>query len=264
MAVSGTHTRIIIGAGCFADAEAAMRLADQILANLPAEVGGVLVAEDAMTDVVRLPGQRVVTSGGSLMDPPSARQIQILAESDARAFQDRLATIARARSTKWYFERRSGDLIRCLFEAAKGWDILLLGYREMHKRPGQVVVVTAASQGSSRANKLARELAQVLKTSVLVLSLSTEGGDTDPTYPARIAMDSEPGLLDRLSRINASAVVVDLAASPLQTEDQLRQLLEAARCPVIAFGSKQGPRRIEHSTIIPPTEGDHNTQEGIE
>lgn len=264
MAVSGTHTRIMIGAGCFADAEAAMRLADQILANLPAELGGVLVEEDVMTDIVRLPGQRVVTSGGSLMEPPSAREVLILAESDARAFQDRLATIARARSAKWCFERRGGDLIHGLFEAARGWDILLLGYRALHKRPGQVVVVTAGSQGSSRATKLAGELAQVLKTNALMLSLSAEDGETGLAEPTRIAMDSESGLLTQLGRINASVVVVDLAASPLQTEDQLRQLLEAARCPVVVLGVEQGPRWIERPTLVPPAAGDQNTQEEME
>lgn len=264
MAVSGSHTRILIGAGCFADAEAAMRLVERILASYPAELGGILIEEDVMTNIVQLPGQRVVTSGGSLMIPPSARQIQTLAESDARAFREKLATIARARSTNWIFERRGGDLIHGLFEAAKGWDILLLGYREMHKRHGQIVVVTTASRGSPRANKLAGELAQVLETGVLVLSLSTENEETNLPDPSRIAEESEPKLLAQLSRINASAVVIDLEASPLQTEDQLRQLLEAARCPVVVLGAEQGQRWIEHSTIIPPAAGDQNAQGGME
>ncbi|WP_146348179.1 hypothetical protein [Falsiphaeobacter marinintestinus] len=262
MADSGTYTRIMIGAGCFADAQAAMRLADQILATLPAELGGILIEEDVMADIVQLPGQRVVTSGGSLMVPPSARQIQILADSDARAFRDKLSKIARARSAKWYFERRVGELIHGLFEASKGWDILLLGYREMHKRPGQVVVVTTASRGSARAEKLAGELAQVLETELLVLA--TEESEATPSEPSRVTMDNEPKLLAQLSRINASAVVVDLAACPLQTENQIRQLLEAARCPVVVLGAEQGQRWIEHSTIIPPVANDQNTKEGLE
>lgn len=251
MAISRTRRRILIGAGCFADADAAIRLVDRIVATLPAELGGVFVDEDLMADLVRWPGQRIVTSAGSLMVPPSGAEIRTLMESDARAFRNKLAAIARARSLKWSFERRGGDLIRRAFEAATGWDILLLGHREMHRRPGQVVVATVDPPGSERAGNLAGELAQALKTEVLALSIPMARHGSEVPGPYRIAVEDTSALFARLGRINAAAVVIDLAASPVQTEDQLRQLLEAARCPVVVLGAEQFRPSIEHSTIIP-------------
>ncbi|WP_433989405.1 hypothetical protein SuNHUV7_40070 (plasmid) [Pseudoseohaeicola sp. NH-UV-7] len=240
MSAPASYTRILIGAGCFADAETAIRLADRIAASLPAELGGVLVDEGLMIDIVSLPGQRVVSSAGVLQVPPSVRQVHSLIEADAKAFRSRLSAIARTRTVKWSFEQRSGELISGLCEAAKGWDILLLGYREMHKRPGQVVVVAFASPRVEKARKLANDLACVLKADVLELCLGT-GQDTGETSgPRSIAVNTERELLLQLGRINASAVVVDLAASPLRSGDQLRHLLEAARCPVFVLGAEQG------------------------
>lgn len=243
MASSRTVTRILIGAGCFADADAAMRLTDRILASIPAELGGVLIEDDAMADIAHVPTQRVVTPGGALMVPPSTNELRITAESDARAFRNKLATIARTRSTTWHFERRGGDLILGLFEAAKGWDILLLGYREMHKRPGQVVVLTVASEGVSRARAFADELALVLNASVQELSTSGVDEQSDLNGSVHGAVEREPALFAQMSRINASAVVVDLAAGPLRSKEHLHRLLEAARCPVFVLGAEQGARR---------------------
>lgn len=229
MTPGGTRTRILIGAGSFADAESAIRLAERIVASLPAELGGVLVDEGLMADIVHLPGQRVVSTGGTLLVPPSIRQIRSLMEADARAFRHRLSAIARTRTVQWSFEQRSGDLIRGLCEAARGWDILLLGYREMHKRSGPVVLVTSAPAGSPRAEALATDLAGLLKAGVVVLAVSPDDGA--PKAPP------DQDVLARLSRINAAAVVIDMAASPMRTEDHLRQLLDAARCPVLVLGA---------------------------
>jgi hypothetical protein len=240
MSASPVYTRILIGAGSFADAETAIRLADRIAANLPAELGGVLVDEGLMIGIVSLPGQRVVSSGGALQLPPSVQQVSNLIQADAKAFRHRLSTIARGRTVKWSFEQRSGDLISGLCEAAKGWDILLLGYREMHKRPGQVVVVAYASPRAEKAKKLANDLARVLKADVLELCLFSDEDGAKTSDPGCSAVNSEHELLLQLERISASAVVVDLAASPLRSGDQLRHLLEAARCPVFVLGAEQG------------------------
>lgn len=260
MAPPKPKTRILIGAGCFADAEAAMRLVDRILTSLPAELGGVLVDEDVMGGGARWPGQRVVTMRGALVAPPSLPQIRTLQASDARAFRNRLAALARTQSLKWSFERRGGDLIHGMFEAAQGWDILLLGHRELHKRPGHVVILTSDPTASDRAAALARNLAGVLTTSVLTLCLSDKDAGSDATGSVRITVRSPADLLAHLGRINAAAVVIDLATSPPQMQDQLRQLLDAARCPVAVLGMDQARLRIAHTTVIPPAPEDQTAE----
>lgn len=63
---------------------------------------------------------------------------------------------------------------------------------------------------------------------------------------------TESELLARISRMNAAAVVLDLQAGPFHSHDQLRQLLAAARCPVLVLGAGQGTPSIPLTTQIPP------------
>lgn len=259
--------RLLIGAGSFADAQAALRLAERLAETLSGDLGGLLVEETVVTEIVDRPGQRVVTSSGTVVVAPSPRQVRTLMESDARAFRDSLSGLARARTRKWSFERRQGDLIGGLRESARGWDVLLLGHRPMHQRAGRVVLISPPGGAARDAADLAHDLARALRTDLVALSFGPETAETSatpatPKTPAAPAADeprgehehfaSEPALLARLGRLNATAVVLDLAAGPLRSYDQLRRLLDAARCPVLVFGAAGGEMSIGHTTQIPP------------
>jgi hypothetical protein len=231
--------RILIAAECFADAEAALRLFDQGLAASSTELGGLLADNDLWENFTRYPKQSVVTLEGVMMEPPSGQKLHALRAGDARAFQKKLAAVAHAKSVKWSFERRSGELIQCVRQVANAWDILLLGYRTLHKRPGKVVLIGTGAQTEDRAQQVADDLAHVLHTSVLVLSLSMPAAKSDPQGMLRITVDTEQQMLTQLSRINAASVVVDMSFGPLRTLDQLRQTLDAARCPVVVLCAGQ-------------------------
>lgn len=255
----GSGQRILIGAGCFADAEAAFWLLERIERQLPLELGGLLVDEGLITDFVRSPMQRVVTSGGDLVDLPSAEQARALVESDARAFQRMLSSTARTRAVKWSFEKRSGDLIRHIFDAAQQWDILLLGRRAIHKRAGQVVFVSDHSYRSERAEKIARNLAEAVKTNHVTLSILREQTERNTEDASFIFENDEPGLLSRLSRMNAAAVVVDLAAGHRWSRHLIRQLLEAARCPLVILGPEIASELTENSATVRETSKSNKT-----
>ena len=235
-------TRILIGAGSYADAQTAIHLAEQLAGMLPTEMGGVLIDDSLFVGMARLPGQRVITSNGTLLVAPSASQAQTLFEGDARAFRQTLAKMAQTRTLKWTFEQRRGDLIGSLCDAARGWDILLLGYRRLHSRHGRVVVIAPPVEPSLTLDRLAVDLADALDTDILTLAVSN--GTVSPEEPvqttstaSRIELDNEDRLLSCLNRINAAAVVVDMKSGPLHNQDQLRQLLNAARCPVVVLGA---------------------------
>ena len=236
MATDATPTRILIAAACFADADAAMRLIDRILTAPPAELAGVLVDDDIWTNILRLPEQKVVTSAGMMVAPPSTQQARALHESDARAFRKRLEAFARTRSVKWSFEQRRGPLMHSVSKDVATWDILLLGHCNLHRRQGQVVVIASDQSETGRGVQMARSLSHVLKTSVVVLP---HAGEIAPKDEASAAGDTHvaPRMLSELSRINASAVVVDLPAEVLQRADLLPRILDAARCPVVVMGA---------------------------
>lgn len=244
--------RLLIGAGSFADARGALRLAERLAETLGGDLGGLLVEETIVTEVVDLPGQRVVTSSGSIMVAPSRNQIRTLMESDAKAFRETLSGLARAKTRKWFFERRHGDLISGLCEASRGWDLLLLGHRETHRRAGRVALIAPPSGSSQAAADLARDLARALGTGMAVLSIDPDIAQRQDKGDGDERFASETDMLSRVNRMNASAVVLDLSAGPLHTHDQLRLLLAAARCPVLVLSAAQGTASIEHTVEIPP------------
>jgi hypothetical protein len=245
---SKSPQRLLIGAGCFADAQAALQLAEQIAGSLAGDLGGLLVEETIFTEVVDLPGQRVVTSSGTLVVAPSRQQVRTLIESDAKAFRDTLSGLAQSKACKWSFERRRGDLIGGLCAAAVGWDILILGHRETHRQAGKVVLITPPAFAQQSAVGFAEDLAKVLQVDLDVVSL----GIVDTSVQQGGPRSSEDALLARVNRTNAAAVVLDLSAGPLHTHDQLRHLLAVARCPVLVLGAAQGEPSIAHTTHIPP------------
>lgn len=238
--------RILIGAGCFADARAVSRLAERLAAMFTAEVGGLLMEEVILSEIADLPRQRVITSSGRLIVAPSQRQIRTLIESDAKAFRRMLSGLAR--SKKYFFERRRGELISGLCEAAKDWDVLLLGHRDIHRLTGRVVLIAPPPNTSRASENVAKELALALQTETTSLALGEAGekAEAEEYFP------TEDALMTRVGRIHASAVVLDLSAGPLRTYDQLRRLLAAARCPIVVLGAAHGEPSIRHSTLIPP------------
>lgn len=248
--VPGDKRRILIGVGSFADAGAALRLAERLVANLTAEVGGVLVEETVLAELAEMPGQRVITASGAFIVAPSRHQIRTVADSDAKAFQQMLSGLTRSKDC--FFERRHGELIRELCEAAKAWDLLLLGYRETLRLTGRVVML-APSAGASRAMlDLTEDLSRLLGASTVRMSLAPEPAEAGNVPLGSEQFPSEEALLERIGRIHASAIVVDLSAGPLRTHDQLRRLFAAARCPVFVLGAGQGEPSLEHTTQIPP------------
>jgi hypothetical protein len=65
---------------------------------------------------------------------------------------------------------------------------------------------------------------------------------------------STDALLVQIDRLNAAVIVLDLSAGTLSSFQQLRQLLEKARCPIVVLGVSSAEPSLEHSTPIPPAD----------
>ena len=235
--------RILIGAASFADAKAAFQLVEGLTKELATELGGLLVEETILTEIVDLPKQRVITSTGSMIVAPSRKQIKKLAEWDAKAFRETLSKLADDR--RWSFERRRGELVSGLCEVAKGRDLLLFGYRPAHGLTGRVVLVAPDMESAPDAVHLASELARALGAGSVALTMNPAGLETAAIELKQERFDSEQALLERIARSHASVVVMDMTVGPLRSFDQLRQLLASARCPVVVLGAGQGEPPLE-------------------
>lgn len=231
--------RILIGAASYADARVALRLARRITARSHMVVGGLLVEEEILKNLPRLAGQRIVTATGALRDVPTAQQVARMIERDAKAFQTALSEFAMAAAP---LERRRGELAVSVWDAAREWDVLVFGQRAIHGVRGRIVLIAPPAGNVSNAAALAEDLARATGTTILSFGLGPETGDrVDETFPTDAAMFA------RMERLDCAAVVLDRAAGPIHTVGQLRELLVAARCPVVLVG-----QATEAAAAAPP------------
>lgn len=239
------HKRILIGAASCADADSALRLARILATTGTVDLGGLFVSERTLEARAAMPGQRIITTSGSMILAPDKNQIRTLLQSEQRAFHENLSRFAQSVSAVWNFESRSGDLIQEVSGAARSWDILLLGYRATHRRRGSVVVIEPPA-GAPNLRELGTALATALDTDAVILSIGVDPSPNHQTF------SSSAALLDHLSRLHAAAVVVDLSASLFRSFQDLRALMDIARCPIIITKPAEGELRLEHTAHIPP------------
>lgn len=252
-AASPLGLRILVGAGSFADATAALRLVQYLQGSFCAGLGGILIEDADMLATCEIPDQRIVLSSGTTAQAPSPSKVRALFRADARAFRKSLAHSAGLRKTDWAFTQDKGELVRTALRAARDWDVLVLGYRQLHNVPGKIILLQSAAPSSDAMTQASQMLAKYMPNA---LTTFTVNGDrlVPPTVSASNAhqFNTLSEALVALTRTNAKAVLVDLKRSPLQDHNDLLRLLEAARCPVLVFGPSNLPALLEHNTQIPP------------
>lgn len=245
--------RVLVSAGCFVDAAAALRLVARLPSGFLAGLGGVLIEESGMLATCQIPLQRVVSASGATVTAPSVSQVRALLKADARAFQKSLALTADPTGAGWVFAQDKGELVGTALRAATGWDVLVIGYRQVHQIPGNIVVLESANPPQDAVTALSDRLAKHLSADRVVFSVDNEGNKTTVVQSAdRFYFESLDHALKTLARTNAQAVLIDLAYGPIHNLVDLTRLLEVARCPLVVFSTSGMNALLEHSTQIPP------------
>jgi hypothetical protein len=244
--------RILVGAGSFADAAAGFRIIEQLPSGFCAGLGGILVEEAALLATSEIPDRRVILSSGKTTSAPSQSQLRMLWKADARAFRKLLAHVSGPYDTQWVFMQDKGELVRTVLRAAVDWDVLVLGYRQIHKVPGKVIHLQLSGPDGDQEDASSR-FSLLLATEPVIFSINETldeplGEQTSKSFQFKSLDDA----LAALARTNAQAVLVDFGRGPIQGQDDLLRILEAARCPVIVSDASQPPSLLEHSTQIPP------------
>ncbi|AXI49138.1 hypothetical protein C1J03_23790 (plasmid) [Sulfitobacter sp. SK012] len=245
--------RILVGAGCFIDAAAALRIVARLPGGFLAGLGGVLVEESDMLATCQIPRQLVVSASGATAMAPSLSQVRALLKSDARAFQKSLARTADPTGAGWVFAQDKGELVGTALRAAAGWDVLVIGYRQVHQIPGKIVILESASSPRDAVTAVSDRVAKNLSADRVVFSVDHEGDKITAVQPSdTFQFKSLDQALKALTRTNAQAVLVDLENGPVHKLADLARLLEVARCPLVVFGTSGLNTLLEHSTQIPP------------
>jgi hypothetical protein len=252
--VPGFGLRILVGAGSFADATAALRIVQQFPSGFCAGLGGILVEEVELLATCRIPDQRIILLSGMTSPAPSVPQVRTLIKADARAFQKLLAHTTRPHDTEWEFSQEKGELVSTALRAAASWDVLVLGYRQLHKVPGKVILLQTSGGSSSEMKAASLGLSNHLRVEPVTFSVKAniDGAVNTPSSNA-LQFETLDGALAALTRQNAQTVLVDLKHGPVRNHYDLLHLLEVARCPVVVFGASNANLLLEHNTQILPS-----------
>jgi hypothetical protein len=237
-ALKNPPQRLLIGAASYTDAQGALKIAEMLARSLAVDLGGLLVEDTIVGELIERPGQRVVTGGGSILLAPSSQAVHTMMQREAKAFRTALAALAQAGSRKWFFEHRQGELISGLCSASRSHDLLLVGHSSLYAHARNVVFIRSSDAASEDAGQLARNLAQDLQATLVTLVLNSGASDPDTSDRDSESFTNAVAMLEWISRANISAVVLDLSAGPFREHAQVRQLLAAARCPVLMLGAE--------------------------
>ena len=231
----GGRARVILGASCYPDAEAALALALDLARQLGAELHGVFVRETAVL-AAGYAHSRVVSYSGQRETGLTAGALARAFRADARRFEGLLARRAKAAALVSSFREAEGHLQEELRRSAAAGDILISGFKPILTAAGCIAVILAEGQAvPGFALRLARTVRKPLVALVACAPQAQPGSAAAPAGPpgdvAETRLCAEPGvLLRQLEHMSPAAVIV---AAPLAGLPPPARIQEAARCPLV-------------------------------
>lgn len=231
----GGRARVILGASCYPDAEAALALALELARQMGAELHGVFVRETAVL-AAGYAHSRVVTYSGQRESGLTAAALAKAFRADARRFEGLLARRAKAAALVSSFREAEGHVQEELRRSAEAGDIIISGFKPILRAAGCIAVILAEGQG---VPGFALRLARKTRKPLVALIACTPGTEQDsgagsagpPGDVAETRLCALPGvLLRQLEHMSPAAVIV---AAPLADLPPAARIQEAARCPLV-------------------------------
>ncbi|CUH98278.1 hypothetical protein [Leisingera aquaemixtae] len=235
----GGRLRVILGASCYPDAEAALALALDLARQTGAELHGVFVRETALL-AAGYAYSRVVTYSGQRQTGLTAGALAKAFQADARRFEGLLARRAKAAALVSSFSEAEGHLQEELRRCAAAGDILISGFKPILPAAGCIAVILAEGQA---VPGFALRLARSARKPLVALVACAAAAQTGPAAAPAAAPAGPPGdvaetrlcaqpevLLRQLEHMSPVAVIV---AAPLAGLPPPARIQEAARCPLV-------------------------------
>ncbi|PCI05060.1 MAG: hypothetical protein COB78_00060 [Hyphomicrobiales bacterium] len=231
--------RIIIGATCFIDANAAIPIAVQLASQSNGEIEGLLVEDEAILDYAASPSARVVNLKGSSIERVTQGKMLDAFRRDASAFKKMLSASAGDAFVTWTFQSWRGQFTSLIDRTTNAGDMVLFGYSRAKLSPGEIIVVcddvTAPEALINVAVKIAAE-----RRLPLVILLPPSINETVAKYLNRMNMDQShisivSGADEVLEYLSKRSPIAVLLSKSRLLDMGLRILMDAARCPVIVM-----------------------------
>ena len=208
--------RVLLLAGCYADAGPAIGLAAALAQRMQAALEGVL-ALDPRAEAAE--GATLVVAGrarGAVLALDRER-LTLAYAADARAFRSRLDATAARLAIRWSFRTDTGALPDLALGLRQPGDAVVLGHRRFLPLRGPVLALEDSAEGAPEsaadgpAARLAADLARALGLRA-----------------RRLPADTPAAALEPLA-ISALVLPHSIQSDPAR----LAALIEAARCPVL-------------------------------
>jgi hypothetical protein len=226
--------RILVGAGSFADAAAALKILKTAMRKGEMTLGGMLIVDQQALALCRIPNQRFISGTGALAISPSPGRVTALIDADAKAFRKSLAELADPIGATWLFEQTMGDLVGDVLKARAAWDVIVFGQQRTHRTRGKIVVIAERGTQHEEISAFADTLAGQNAAERLDLIV----GESPASEAAPAALKTFETTLETLSRTSMQAVLLNLSDDLAQNTAALHKLLDAARCPVFIFNAR--------------------------
>ena len=231
------RAHVILGATCYADAEASLRVAVVLARQIGGEIHGCLVTDEAILASVAHPRARAVAYSGHSLTKVTSKTMHAAFRSDARLFKDRLLRAARQASLDSKFSEASGRLTGVLQDKAKAGDLIVFGFRRAIRDGDRVVLVAGDTPPDTDLLNLGVQLSATLGKRLTLFTvpeftaeITSRLSELAVTTYDLLPFTGNEELLVELDRMSPSAVVLGLGASD---HPSVMRLVDAARCPVI-------------------------------
>ncbi len=235
--------RVVLGATCYADADAALSVAVALARQMKAELHGLLVRDKAILSAASRPRALAVSYSGHGTTSITAETMQRAFAVDARRFESKLAATARASSLSAVFRATEGGLADALRQTVFAGDLAILGFRRATRDSGSLVLLLGEGDETPA---FAADLANILGKRLILLR-HMPGRSASYAHlaygagPETLSADNTEDVLRHLERLSPVAVIM---ASHRAGHPPVSDVINAARCPVIfampVDGDQQG------------------------
>lgn len=215
------HRRIIVGATCFADADAAIEMAANLARMVKGEVLGLLVEDDSILDYADLPFAKILTFQHGKVQPVTRKTMDSAFQRDARNFERRLANAAEQIAVKWSFERKRGQMMPLLHSAASAGDFIFLGYKKTGLPRGEIVYIDFVGKASDPVLDLSKAISGEMRLGLKTINLS------------EIESQNNGNITNTLNYLRKTSPTAVIVVTDNRHNLDLLDILETARCPVI-------------------------------
>ena len=230
------RAQVILGATCYADAEASLRVAVVLAKQIGGDIHGCLVTDEAILASVAHPRARAVAYSGRNLSKVTSSAMHAAFRADARLFEDQLLRTARQASLGSVFSEARGQLTGVLHEKATAGDFVVFGFRRAVRDGDRIVLAAGGARPDPELLQLGVELSATLGKRLTIFAApeftaevaSTLSGLAEATYDILPFTGSEE-MLARLDRMSPSAVVVGVPSDLALLEPAVAQASRSER-----------------------------------